>query len=281
MKDYYQILGVDSTSSQEDIKKAYRSLAVKYHPDKNKDKSAEEKFKEINEAYENIGDATKRQQYDQQRQFGAGAAAGGPFGGFHFHTTGFGNMDDILGELFRNNGFNPMGGGRPQRNADTSVQLNISLEDAFNGKSVPIQFTDNSGQQVNVVVNIQPGVETGTRLRFAGNGSRINPAFPPGDLYVNIAVLPHAVFERSGPHLITQININLWESIVGVEKLIQTIDGANVTVKIPTLTKEGTFLRVKEKGMTIGKSRGDLMVKVIVQLPNSLSNEQIQTIKGW
>lgn len=279
MKDYYQILGVDSAASQEDIKKAYRNLAVKYHPDKNKDKLAEEKFKEINEAYEHIGDTVKRQQYDQQRQFGAGGT-GGPFGGFHFHTTGFGNMDDILGEIFRNSGFGPMG-GRPQRNADTSVQLNISLEDAFNGKSFPIQFTDSSGQQVNVVVNIQPGVENGTRLRFAGNGSRVNPAFPPGDLYVNIAILPHSVFERSGPHLITNININLWESLVGVEKSIQTIDGTKVVVKIPTLTKEGTFLRVKEKGMPIGKSRGDLMVKVAVQMPNSLTDEQIKTIKGW
>ena len=278
MKDYYQILGVDSSASQEEIKKAYRSLAVKYHPDKNSDKSAEDKFKEINEAYENIGDAAKRQQYDQQRQFGNGA--GGPFGGFQFHNTGFGNIDDIFGEFFRKSGFGPMG-GRPQGNPDTSVQLNVSLEDAFNGKSVPIQFTDNSGQQVNVVVNIQPGVDNGTRLRFAGNGSRINPTFPPGDLYVNIAVVPHPVFERSGPHLITNININLWESLVGVEKFVPTIEGSQVSLKIPSLTKDQTYLRIKEKGMRVGKSRGDLMVKVNVQLPNSLNSEQMQTIKGW
>ena len=274
MKDYYQILGVDATASQEEIKKAYRSLAVKYHPDKNSDHSAEDKFKEINEAYENVGDAGKRQQYDQQRQFG-NSAGGGPFG-FHFHNAGFGNMDDIFGDFLRN-----MGGGRPQRNPDTSVQLNISLEDAFNGKSVPIQFTDNSGQQVNVVVNIQPGVDNGTRLRYAGNGSRVNTAFPPGDLYINIAIVPHPVFERSGPHLITNININIWESLVGADKSVPTIEGSTVQLKVPALTKDQTYLRVKEKGMSIGKSRGDLMVKVNVQLPNSLNDAQIQTIKGW
>ena len=277
MKNYYEILGVDESANQADIKKSFRSLAFKYHPDRNKEPDAEGKFKEINEAYDTLGDESKRQNYDNQRKFG-----NNPMGGFHFHNMsggGFHNMEDILGEILRGGGF---GGFRPNKNPDTNIQLSISMEDAYNGKSVPIQFTDNTGHQINVTVNIYPGMESGTRVRFPGNGSKQNQNLPPGDLYVVVVIAPHPTFERSGPHLLTKKTISLWESLVGCDASIQTIDGGKITVKIPPLTKDGSMLKVKNKGMPVNPTNmGDLMVQVSVSTPTHLTDEQINIINTW
>jgi molecular chaperone DnaJ len=284
MKDYYSLLEVNQSASQDEIKKAYRKLAVKYHPDKNKESGAENKFKEINDAYSTLGDPAKRQQYDQQRTnpFN-GNNFGGGNGGFYTNGSfgnGFASFDEMFGDFLRG-GFG--NAGRQQRNPDTTVQLNASLEDAFNGKSIPVQFTDNSGQQVNVVVNLPAGIESGTRMRFAGNGPKHHQNLPQGDLYVVIAIVPHNRFERSGPHLITSTNISTWESLIGSEKSIVTIDGTSILLKIPALTKDQTMLRIKDKGMPVLNStaRGDMLVKVNVELPTSLTDIQKTTIKGW
>lgn len=288
MKDYYKLLEVDQSATQDEIKKAYRKLAVKYHPDKNKDDGAEDKFKEINDAYTTLSDETKRQQYDQQRTnpFASNFGAGGHSGGFYTNSpfgNGFASFDEMFGDFLRSGFGNGGNGGRQQKNPDTTVQLNVSLEDAFNGKSIPVQFTDNSGQQVNVVVNLPAGIESGTRMRFAGNGPKHHQNLPQGDLYVVIAIVPHNRFERSGPHLITSTNISTWESLIGSEKSIVTIDGTSILLKIPSLTKDQTMLRIKDKGMPILNStaRGDLLVKINVELPTSLTDIQKTTIKGW
>ena len=288
MKDYYQILGVQPDATPDQIRSAYRKLAVQWHPDRNKDPGAEAQFKEINEANDVLSDAAKKQQYDQERQFG-GRAQGFP-GGFNFRSQGFGDSDihDIFEGIFRQHGFGggfgPFGAQRPQRNPDTQVQIVITLEEAFQGKIIPVQFTDSTGKQVNITVTVPPGVEHGTRLRYAGNGNRVHVNLPPGDLYVIIALDQHPRFERDGPHLFTNLELSLWESLAGTEKLITSIEGSQVKVTVPALTKEGTMLRIKEKGMPTRadrKMRGDLHVRVLVRMPQSLNEEQQQAIAKW
>jgi DnaJ-class molecular chaperone len=278
MKDYYSILGVADNANAEELKKAYRALAMKYHPDRNKTNEAEAKFKEINEAYDTLGNEDKRQEYDQQRKFGGNHA------GFNFEFRGGGSpFGDIFEQLFRGQGFDPFN-QRPSRNPDTHVQLNISLEEAFRGKSVPIQFTDSGGQTINLVVNIPAGIDTGYRLRYAGNGARTHPNLSPGDLFITVVVTPHSSFERSGPHLLTTVAVSIWETLVGCEKLVPVIEGSTVSVKIPSLSKDQTVLRVKGKGMPLSNNsstRGDLMVKIQVELPQSLDQDQQDTISKW
>jgi curved DNA-binding protein len=276
MKDYYKILGVGEDSSQEEVKSAFRKLAVKYHPDRNRTAEAAELFKEANEAHETLSNPQKRQEYDQQRRFGGGQQ------GFHYHANFDGGINDIFNSIFGNGGFGPF--QRPVRNQDTHAQIDVSLEDAFSGKHIPIQFTDSTGKVVNVTVSVPPGVEHGTRLRYAGNGSRINPSLPPGDLMIFINILPHATFERSGPHLICNLKLSLWQALLGCDQEIATIDKAVVKVTVPPLTQDQTLLKVAGRGMPLkngGRNRGDLLIRACVAWPHSLSDEQKVHIQQW
>lgn len=289
MKDFYQILGVEPNASQDQIRTAYRKLAVQWHPDKNKTTEAEEKFKEINQANDTLSDQQKRQQYDQQRNFSSQSDAGGFPGGFSYRGNfGGDGIHDIFENIFRQHasggGFGPFGQHRPQRNPDTQIQIIITLEEAFTGKIIPVQFTDSSGKPINITVNVSPGIENGTRLRYAGNGSRTHANLPPGDLYVIIGVEPHAKFQRDGSHLITKISVNLWESLTGTEKLVNTIDGGSVKITIPPLSRDQTALRIKEKGMPTRadrKARGDLLVQLHVIMPSTLTDEQLALMQSW
>lgn len=279
MKDYYSILGVQENTTPDELKKAYRALAMKYHPDRNKSSEAESKFKEINEAYDTLSNEEKKHEYDQNRRFGQSHP-----GGFHFEFRGGGSpFGDIFEQIFRGQGFDPFS-RQPTRNPDTQVQLNITLEEAFSGKSVPIQFTDSGGQNINLVVNIPAGIDSGYRLRYAGNGSRTHANLAPGDLYITVVVGPHTSFERSGPHLISTVKLSIWETLVGCEKLVPVIEGGTVSLKVPQLTKDQTLLRVKGKGMPLSNNssvRGDLMVRVQVELPQTLDQQQVDAISAW
>ena len=158
------------------------------------------------------------------------------------------------------------------------------MEEAFTGKSVPIQFTDSAGQNINLVVNIPAGIDSGYRLRYAGNGSRTHANLAPGDLYITVFVTPHSVFERSGPHLLTTLKANIWETLVGVDKLVSVIEGGTVSMKVPPLSKDQTLLKVKGKGMPLSNnssSRGDLMVRLHVDLPQKLDQDQLDAITKW
>jgi len=135
-----------------------------------------------------------------------------------------------------------------------------------------------------VTVNVPPGTEHGTRLRYAGNGNRVHPNLPPGDLYVIIAVENHARFQRDGAHLFTTLEVNLWESLVGTQKSVPTIEGGSVKVSVPPLCKDQMLLRVKERGMPTRadrKMRGDLLVRVQVRMPDKLTEEQRETLDRW
>lgn len=273
MEDYYNILGVSPDASADEIKKAYRKLAMEFHPDKNPGNTqAEEKFKKINAAYAELSDPAARAQYDQHRQFGNSAGnAAESFGfNFGFNFGGASSIDDILNQIFQQNGFQYH---RQQRNRDFTFNLAVSLEEAFSGKQTPVQFSAN-GQNYNINVTIPAGVEAGTRIRYQGHGDRSIPNVPPGDLYINIQIYDHPRFKRSGPHLHTEIVVDALEAMVGCTRDLVCIDGQTVKIQVPAGTQHNTILRLKERGMPVrasGSPRGDCLVNVVINIPSDLS----------
>lgn len=274
MDNHYSTLGIAETASQEEIKAAYRKLAMQYHPDRNPgNASAEENFKKINSAYAEIGDPDSRARYDQMRRFGGNQGnpwqqANGPFG-FNFHFGGGDDINDILNQFFSQAGF-PQHHARP-RNRDFSLNLQLTLEEAFAGKQTPVQFNVN-GQDHNLTVNIPAGIDNGTRIRYQGHGDRSIPGAPPGDLYINVQILEHARFQRSGPHLAVEETINAIDAMLGCEIPFRCIDGEIVNVKIPAGTQPGTVIRLREKGMPTkpGQYRGDCQIHVSISIPTNL-----------
>ncbi len=280
MTDYYNTLGLSESASQDDIKAAYRSLAKKWHPDLNKDNpDAEAKFKQINEANDILSDPQKRAQYDQQRKFG-NMNGGSPFGpgGFNF-DFGQGNpFDDMInqffGQAFRQH-------HQPVKNKDYQFTLNITLEEAFVGKSYPIGFEVN-GQSRNIVVNIPAGIQHGTRLRYQGHGDKSINNLPPGDLFITVSINDHHMFRRDGPHLHMNIKLDALAVIVGTKRELTAIDGTHLSVGIPAGTQHGAILRVAGNGMPVhnnAKQRGDLFITINVVIPKDLTVEQIDQIK--
>lgn len=282
MDDYYKTLGINEDASAEDIKSAYRRLAKQYHPDLNKgDAGAEAKFKQVNEANDTLSDPGKRAQYDQQRKFG-----GNPFGahqhqqgfpgGFHFNFGGgMGAFDDMINQFF-NQGF---GRQQPQRNRDFQFAINISLEEAYVGKTMPVSF-DANGQSRSVNVSIPAGVQSGTKLRYPGLGDHSIPGLPHGDLYVLVSINEHPVYRRDGPHLHGSLNIDVLQAITGTTAQIKAIDGQNIAINVPPGTQHGTTLRVAGRGMPAhnnSRQRGDIYLSINLQVPKDLdANEMLQ-----
>lgn len=285
MQDYYSTLGVNENASDDDIKSAYRKLAMKYHPDRNPgDASAEEQFKKINEAYSTLSDRQKRAEYDNMKRYGgAGHFNQGGAQHFHFNFDHMGNIDDIIHQFFSQNGFAHPFGQQVRRNRDLQFNVEITLEDAFNGKDLPISFKAN-GQDVNVVVRIPPGIEQGTRMRFQGYGDKSMPNLPPGDLYVTINIYNHPRYRREGPHLHCILHLDVLDAVVGNVVELECIDNTRVSVTIPAGTQHGTALRVKQKGMPVRQNpaqRGDLIINVNLTVPRDLTAEQIETLKTF
>ena len=300
-KDYYNILGVAKTASQADIKKAYRSLAKKYHPDKNKgDKVAEEKFKDISEAYEVIGDEEKRKQYDQLganwRQFqnaGAGGAGGygQPGGGYYegdfsdmFGGGGGssgGGFSDFFQQFFGGGGggFGQAGGGRrtqSRKGQDYQAELDITLQEAYTGT---FRLINLHNQQLRITT--KPGVADGQQLRIKGKGGPAVGGGTSGDLYVNVRVQPDPRFERRGNDLYTNLPVELYTAILGGQAQVNTMSG-QLKLTIPAGTQPGKSLRLRGKGMPVyGKADqfGDLYVKIEVTLPTNLSPEERQLLE--
>ncbi|MCJ8163611.1 J domain-containing protein [Pontibacter sp. E15-1] len=297
-KDYYSILGVNKTATQPEIKKAYRGLAKKYHPDKNKgDKAAEDKFKDISEAYEVLGDAEKRQQYDQLganwRQFqNAGAGGGqryGQPGGTYYEGDfndmfgggggGGGGFSDFFQQFFSGGGgFGQASGGRsqPRKGQDYQAELEISLQEAYTGTSRLINLHN---QQLRITT--KPGVADAQQLRIKGKGGPATGGGVSGDLYVNVHVLPDPRFERKGNDLYTTLTLDLYTAILGGEAQVNTMSGL-LKLKIPAGSNPGKSLRLRGKGMPVyGKADqfGDLYVKIEVTMPTNLSAEEQQLLE--
>ena len=333
-RDYYDVLGVDRSASEPDIKKAYRRIAMKYHPDRNPDDAdADAKFKEATEAYEILSDGEKRGAYDQLGHAGVDPSMGG--GGFQG-----GSFSDIFGDVFGD--IFGGGGGRrqgPQRGSDLRYTLEVSLEEAVRGSTAEIrvpslqhcEVCDGSGAkpgskpitcghcggtgqirtqqgffQVNqtcprcrgrgqiisepcaacggrgvvektktLSVKVPSGVDTGDRIRLSGEGEAGPSGGPPGDLFVQIAVRQHPLFERDGRHLYCEVPISFADAALGGELEVPTLDG-RVKLKIPSETQTGKMFRLRGKGVkpVRGGPVGDLLCRAVVETPVNLTKEQ-------
>ena len=284
-KDYYQVLGVNKNADADEIKKAYRKLARKYHPDLNPgDKKAEARFKEVNEAQEVLSDPDKRRKYDQYGQYwsqvgqGAGTSRGGnpgvnvDFGGFDFGQ--YGNFEEFINEILgRGTGrstrsYSSTGtsgfGNVPAQDSEGSIKLTFT--EAFNG--VQKQFL--IGNET-VKVRIPAGAKSGSRLRIRGKGQASPYSRKRGDLYLNIELQPHSLFTFKGDNLVAEIPITPEEAVLGAKITVPTPDG-NVEMKIPAGVDSGQSLRLKGKGWWKSKQqRSDLMVKLKIVTPKDLT----------
>lgn len=268
MMNYYNTLGIENTASAEDIKLAYRKLAMKYHPDRNQnDKAAEEKFKEVSAAYEVLGDENKRKQYDFQLAHGATS-----------HNAAHMNFnepfEDIINQMFSQAGFHNFR-RRPEKNQDLSFNMAISLEDAFNGKQVPLGINTPSGRRVDLMIIIPAGVDHGARIRYQGQGDQRNTSLPPGDLYIQVDILPNQAFQRLGPNLERLIKVDAIDLILGCKQTVECIDSSKIEITIPAGTQHGTKFRIPNKGMPVqpnSKMRGDFFIVILCQIPQKIDS---------
>ena len=286
--DYYKALGVEKGASADDIKKAFRKLAVKYHPDRNPDnKAAEDKFKEINEAYAVLSDPDKKQKYDT---FGSSGfhqqySQEDIFRGFDFGNAykdmggGFGG-EDIFSRLFGRGG--GRGGFRsaPQRGADHEMELTVSFRDAAHGAEKLIAFRRN-GQREELKVKIPEGVDNGSKIRISGKGAQGEAGGTPGDLFLIIHVLPDPVFVRDGGDLFVERSIPFSAACLGISLDVPTLEG-DKRIKVPAGMQPGTKIRLKGCGIkAVGSNaKGDLYVKISVHIPETLNSEQRKLVEG-
>ncbi|MFC7476413.1 molecular chaperone DnaJ [Dankookia sp. GCM10030260] len=347
-RDYYEILGVTREATEDDLKKAYRKQAMKYHPDRNQgDKEAEARFKDLNEAYDVLKDGEKRAAYDRFghaafEQGGGGGAGGNPFGG---------GFEDIFEEMFGRFGGGQRGGARRQANgrgADLRTMVEISLEEAYGGakktvrvpSSVSCEACSGSGAEAGSTaaqtcptcqgagkvraqqgffliertcptcsgagriiknpckvcqgagrvqrdrtlnVSIPAGVEDGTRIRLAGEGEAGLRSAPAGDLYVDISVQAHPIFQRDGANIFVRVPLRMTQAALGGAVEVPSIDGGRSRVTIPAGTQAGDQFRLRGKGFSVLRSavRGDMFVQVSVETPQNLSPKQRELLEQF
>ena len=346
-RDYYEVLGINKGSSPDQIKSAYRKLAVKYHPDKNKgDKASEEKFKEASEAYHVLSNAERKQNYDNfgHAAFENGGGGRGGFGNFDFSSSFSDIFEDFFGEGF--------GGGRRSRKSnnrgsDLRYDLSITLEEAYTGKKQDIKFSTSekcntckgsgskpgsspsscsmcgghgqvrssqgfftvqqtcpqcsgSGEEISnpctdcggqgkrqaskrLSVTIPKGVDDGTRIRLSGKGEAGSKGGSSGDLYLFISIDNHNIFKRSDENLYYELPISFSDAALGTSVEVPSIDGGRSKIKIPAGTQHGKQFRLKGKGMPILRRSvyGDLYIRVVTQVPTSISKRQKEILEEF
>lgn len=296
VSDYYEILGVSKSASADDIKRSYRKLALKYHPDRNKgDKASEDKFKEISEAYAVLSDPQKKQQYDMYGSTGfhqrystddifQGADFSSIFKDLNFGGGGSG-FDSIFSTLFGGgaHGGGGRGGFRGQsaKGQDVEYDLTVSFMEAYAGAEKRIVFSLNNGQQVDLKVRIPAGIKEGGKLRVQGKGAQSQFGGPPGDLYIKVHMTPHHNFRRDGQNIEFDLNLKLTDAILGTKVQLPTLEGEK-TVKIPAGISSGTKIRLKGLGFPIPGSsdRGDLYAVAKLEVPKHLNPQQQEAVSN-
>ena len=287
-KDYYQVLGVSRTATEQEIKQAYRKLARQYHPDVNPgNKEIEAKFKAINEAYEVLSDSEKRAKYDRfgsdwQRYEQAGFDPNGMGG------MGGSDFGDIFETLFGARGGTRTRSTGPGFNArmdgqDVEQTIEVTLEEAFNGTQRSIQFSNPNGSPRTINVKIPAGVDTGRRIRVPGEGAPGLNGGTRGDLYLVVKVSDHPKFKREGDHLRTKAEVSLFTLLLGGEVRVSMLSGKTITLNIPAGTQNGRIFRLSGQGMPQMRSevRGDLYVTLEAVLPTNLSERERSLIEEW
>ncbi|WP_144823650.1 DnaJ C-terminal domain-containing protein [Marinobacter piscensis] len=300
-KDYYAVLGVSESASPEEIKKSYRKLARKYHPDVSKEEDADEKFKDLGEAYEVLKDPEKRAEYDQLRKYGAqpdgsfqpppGWQSASGFGGGGYTDADARQFSDFFEEIFGgrrgaggfSGGFGGDAGGFRQnvrmRGEDVHARLALFLEEVFNGCEKQVSFTvheaDEHGRvvarQKTLNVKIPAGMREGQHLRLKGQGSPGIGGGAPGDLLIEVELAPHPLFSVEGRDVVVTVPITPWEAALGATVTVPTV-GSKVNVKVPKGSSSGRKLRLKGKGLP-GKHPGDQLVILQITIPEQHSAE--------
>lgn len=267
--DYYSVLGVSKTASDDEIKKAYRKLAMQYHPDRGGD---EKKFKEVSAAYEILSDPEKRRMVDQGVD-PLNPNQGG-FGGNDFHFRS-GNFDDF----FNNFGF----GFRPRQrqNSSISITVTITLNEVLTGKELDAEIGMPSGKKL-INISIPAGVEHGQQIRYPQMGDQSLNGLPAGDLIVNIRIASHPEFYRDHTNLICEKRISVWDALLGTKVLIKTLDNKQLDINIPPGTQPDTVMSCSGEGLPHMRSgkRGNLLIRIKVDIPKNLSKEQLNRIEN-
>ncbi|MBN1998340.1 J domain-containing protein [candidate division KSB1 bacterium] len=292
-KDYYNILGVSENASADEIKKAYRELAKKYHPDKHKnDKRAEDRFKHISEAYSVLGDEKKRREYDQLRRLGAFGQTGGfgQGGGFHSGSFNFEDLSSLFGGKRAKKGptggfafdgfgdlFRQFMGGQERgaryssgavRGRDVSAQITVPFEVALRGGKQVFAVSQNK----KISVTIPAGIEDNKKIRLKGQGEPGYGGGTAGDLILTVNVQPHPVFDRSGADLKTRVSISVVQAVLGSKIKVKTFNGKDVELKIAPGTQYGKRLKLKGLGADINGRKGDMIVEILIDIPKNLDS---------
>jgi molecular chaperone DnaJ len=282
-KDFYKVLGVSKDVSDADLKKTYRKLARKYHPDSNPgDTAAEAKFKEISEAYSVLSDPEERKEYDQIRAMGSGARFTAPGSGAQ------GGFDDVFGGMFgQGGGFGsgrfgqPTGGfrgfGGPTRGADVTARTTIDFVTATKGETITLQASDGKP----IKVKIPAGVSDGQKIKLRGKGQPSPDGGEAGDIVLTVSVRKHPVFERDGLNLRVNVPVTFTEAALGATIEVPTLGGDPVRLRVAPGTPSGRVLRVKGRGVETSKGTGDLLAVVQVAVPSHLSGEAKEALEAF
>jgi len=302
-KDFYKVLGVSKDVTPAELKKTYRKLARKYHPDSNPgDAAAENKFKEISEAHSVLSDPEQRKEYDQIRAMGSGArftapGAGGSNGGFedvfggmfggsrgqnYTFQQGGGEYDDLLGGLFGSGRFGQTSGGYrgyggPTRGQDVTATTTIDFITATRGETITLQAADGKP----IKVKIPAGVADKQKIKLRGKGHRSLDGGTPGDMVLTVTVRKHPVFERDGLNLRVTVPVTFAEAALGATIEVPTLGGNPVKLRVSAGTPSGRILRVKGRGVVTDKGTGDLLAIVQVAVPSHLSKEAEEALKAF
>lgn len=278
-KDYYKVLGVESGADEAEIKTAYRKLARKYHPDVNKEAGAEEKFKEIAEAYHVLKDSERRAEFDDMKKYGG--RAGGFQGqqrsqGFNPGGGGFdGDFSDFFSAFGGGQGFGQRQ-PRPVRGQNVELEVSVGLAEILEVKEEAVSYTlsnaDGTGTKKNLKVKIPQGVADGEKIRVAGQGHAGRHGGKAGDLFLHIKVLAHPYFERKGQDIELTMPITPWEAALGAKITVPTLTG-KISLTVPANTSSGKKFRIKGKGLKTKTASGDFLVIVKIVLPETMSPE--------